>query len=154
MYHTIYEIEKFPFPFDTIIFFIMAIGTMGLLVSMGDETFQMFKIEKGMSFGKLRKVGALLLLLCIFVFCLSSFVSSFTYGGSDEYEFSCKYYRGNYKIVTGKVENFYEKYSDEEHEFFEEFTVGKVTFRYKNAFRVGFQNAGKEIYENGQKVKV
>ena len=81
-------------------------------------------------------------------------IDSFTYGGSDDYEFSEKYYKGEYSVVIGKVENFVAKYSDDKHMHLEEFTVKDVYFDYGHAYKVGFQNIGEVIYKNGQEVKI
>lgn len=154
MYETIYEIEKFPIPVDSIL---LAIGILILFVFVSDMLIGIVDAMKKnnlLPFQCIKKFCALLVLLVGFCGLLSMFISSLSYGGSDNFQFSKKYYNGEYKIVTGNVEKFIAKHSDDNHEHFEEFNVNHVHFEYGHAYKVGFQNENDIIYQNGQEVRV
>lgn len=154
MYETVYEIEKFPLPVDSILF---AIGTFILFVFLSDKLIDLLDgmRKNGLfTFHGIKRLCGLLIFLLGFLWLLSMFISSLFYGGSDNFQFSKKYYSGEYEIVMGEVENFVAKYSDEKHEHFEEFNVKNIHFEYGHAYKVGFQNDNDVIYQNGQEVRI
>ncbi len=93
----IYEISKFPFPMDSIVSFAV---TLVILL------FVILYVIKYLEKKEIKYILICLCLLCVFVLAGSMFLISLRYGGSDEYEYSQKYYSGDYKTVEGKVEEF------------------------------------------------
>lgn len=154
MYETIYEIEKFTLPEDSIIF---AIGIIILCVFTSDILIDIIEAMKKnnllLSQG-IKKFCALLLVVVGLLWLVLMFISSLSYGGSDNFQFSKKYYDGEYKVVEGKVDNYIGKFSDDKHEHYEEFDVKNIHFEYGHAYKVGFQNENDVIYQNGQDVRV
>lgn len=154
MYEVIYEIERFPFPTDLITDLILLIGFFSFACIYFAEAIEMTRKIKRLSIKSIGKigVGAFFSIVSIVIFLM--FMDDFTYGGSGDYKFAKKYYKGEYEVVTGRVENFIPKFSDADHEHLEEFSIKDIHFEYGHAYKIGFQNIGDVIYKNGQNVKV